>query len=105
MFPPDHTWCVLARDHEQFDPHAIVAFFPSDHYYADNVAFASAVRSALHIATEYPHSLILIGGEADSPEIEYGWIEPGRVIVDSRTARLHRVRRFSSCCRREFPRL
>jgi hypothetical protein len=40
------------------------------------------------MATGYPHSLILIGAEANAPEIEYGWIEPGRVIVDSPTARL-----------------
>jgi mannose-1-phosphate guanylyltransferase len=71
-----------------------VAFVPSDHYYADNVAFASAVSSAFHMATGYPHSLILIGAEEDFPEIEHGWIEAGRVIVDSPTACLHRVRRF-----------
>jgi mannose-1-phosphate guanylyltransferase len=76
------------------DPEAIVAFFPSDHYYADNHAFGSAVGSALGMATGHPHSLILIGAEADGPEVEYGWIEPGRVMVDSPTARLQRVQRF-----------
>ena len=79
-----------------------MAFSPSDHYYADNVAFASAVSSAFHMATGYPHSLILIGAEADSPEIECGWIEPGRVIVDSPTARLHRIRRFWSDSARDL---
>jgi mannose-1-phosphate guanylyltransferase len=78
----------------RLDPEAIVAFFPSDHYYADNDAFASAVGTALGMATGHPHSLILIGAEADGPEIEYGWIEPGRVLVDSPTARLQRVQRF-----------
>jgi len=48
------------------------------------------------VATGYPHSLILIGAEEDFPEIEHGWIEPGRVIVDSPTACLHRVRHFWS---------
>jgi mannose-1-phosphate guanylyltransferase len=76
------------------DPEAIVAFFPSDHYYADNHAFASVVGTALQMASQHPHSLILIGAEADYPEIEYGWIEPGRVLVDSPTARLQRVQRF-----------
>jgi len=76
------------------DPDAIVAFFPSDHYDADKHAFASSVASALRMATEYPHSLILIGAEAHYPEVEYGWIEPGRVIIESATARLQQVRRF-----------
>ncbi len=78
----------------RLDPDAIVAFFPSDHYYADNHAFAAAVGSAVRMAPQYPHSLILIGAEARYPEIEYGWIEPGRVMVESPTARLQRVRRF-----------
>jgi mannose-1-phosphate guanylyltransferase len=64
----------------RFDPDAIVASFP----------LGSLLCSALHIATGYPHSLILIGAEADSREIEYGWIEPGRVIADSHTVRLQR---------------
>lgn len=78
----------------QLDPEAMVALFPADHYYSDQGAFASAVGSALHLAQEYPHSLILIGAEAHYPEIEYGWIEPGRTIVDSHRARLQRVNRF-----------
>jgi mannose-1-phosphate guanylyltransferase len=78
----------------RLDPEAIVAFFPSDHYYAHNHAFATAVESALRMATEYPHSLILMGAEADYPEIEYGWIEPGRVMMESPGTRLQRVKRF-----------
>jgi hypothetical protein len=58
-----------------------VTFFPSDHCYAPRFDWKLG----------YPHSLILIGAEADSPEIEYGWIEPGRVIAGSPTARLHPV--------------
>lgn len=78
----------------QLDSEAIVAFFPSDHYYSDKGAFASAVSSALRLAAQYPHSPILIGAEARYPEIEYGWIEPGRTVVDSPKARLHRVNCF-----------
>jgi mannose-1-phosphate guanylyltransferase len=76
------------------DPEAIVGFFPSDHYYANNDAFRSAVGTAVGMATGHPHSLILIGAEADCPEIEYGWIQPGRVLVDSPAGRLQRVERF-----------
>ena len=75
MFAQDHTVCVLARDHEQFYRPEL-SDKPSEHYYADNVAFASPVGSAFQLETGYPHSLILIGAEADSREIEYGWSEP-----------------------------
>jgi mannose-1-phosphate guanylyltransferase len=78
----------------QLDPEAIVAFFPADHYYSGQGAFASSVGSALRLAAQYPHSPILIGAEARYPEIDYGWIEAGRTIVDSPETRLQRVNRF-----------
>jgi mannose-1-phosphate guanylyltransferase len=78
----------------QLDSEAVVAFFPADHYYSDKRGFASAVGSALRLAPQYPHSPILIGAKARYPEIEYGWIEPGRTIEDSPQARLRQVNRF-----------
>lgn len=75
------------------DPDAVVAFFPCDHYYSDDGAFASTVRSALALAAANPASLILVGAEANYPEIEYGWIEPGPTISISPTA-LWQVTRF-----------
>jgi mannose-1-phosphate guanylyltransferase len=78
----------------QLDPEATVAFFPADHYYSDVDAFSTTVASALRFAEQYPHSPILIGAEARYPEMEYGWIEPGRTIADSLNAPLHLVSRF-----------
>ena len=78
----------------QVEPDATVAFFPSDHYYSNDHAFQCAVRSAVGFANARPESIILLGGEAHTPEIEYGWIEPSGVIVDAAPTQIHRVSRF-----------
>jgi len=76
------------------DEDAVVAFFPSDHHYLDNSAFREHVEVALNQIEEYPHSLLILGAEARYPELEYGWIEPGRTLVDSSISPLLRVSRF-----------
>jgi mannose-1-phosphate guanylyltransferase len=48
----------------------------------------------LRFASTYCESIILPGAEAHSPEVEYGWIEPGDVIEDLPAAQLLRVNRF-----------
>jgi len=78
----------------QFQPEAIVAVFPSDHYYSNEGAFRLAIKRALGFASTYSESIILLGAEAHSPEVEYGWIEPGQVIEDLPAAQLLRVNRF-----------
>jgi len=78
----------------QFQPDAIVAVFPSDHYYSNEGAFRLAIKRALGFASTYSESIILLGAEAHSPEVEYGWIEPGQVIEDLPAAQLLRVNRF-----------
>lgn len=74
------------------DPDALVAFFPSDHYISDNRKFMTHVRSALDLAQRQRELIILLGVEPESPEVEYGWIEPAGTI-DSR-AKIFAVRRF-----------
>lgn len=76
------------------DEDAVVAFFPSDHHYSNGDAFREIVDSGLGMIAEYPESILLVGAEARYPEVEYGWIQPGRTLVDSRTHSLHRVARF-----------
>jgi mannose-1-phosphate guanylyltransferase len=78
----------------KFQPDAIVALFPSGHYYSNERAFRLAIKSALGFAATYSESIILLGAEAHSPEVEYGWIEPGKVIQDLPAAQLLRVNRF-----------
>lgn len=74
------------------DPDAIAAFFPSDHYISDNQRFMAHIRKALDAARANPDLVILLGLEPESPEVEYGWIEPAEVIPGH--ARVRRVRRF-----------
>ncbi len=78
----------------QSDPDAIMAFFPSDHYYSDHAAFASTVESAIRFAEIHPDSLILLGAEPRYPEVEYGWIEPGSSVLTASRPSLMRVSRF-----------
>ena len=76
----------------EFDP--IVGIFPSDHYYADNAAFAATVKSTIDIGNEHHDSIVLIGAKAKWPEVEFGWIEPGVSMTNGTRAPLFRVRRF-----------
>ena len=74
------------------DPRAIVAFFPSDHYVSDNWKFMAHIRTALDTAHLRRDLVILLGVEPESPEIEYGWIEPTALIKGY--AKIFGVRRF-----------
>ena len=78
----------------QHDPDAVVAFFPCDHFYADDDSFRSTIRSALERAEQNPESIILVGADAHYPEIDYGWIEPGVVVSEATTGPLSGVARF-----------
>ena len=78
----------------QFQPDAMVAVFPSDHYYSNEGAFRLAIKRAVGFASTHSESIILLGAEAHSPEVEYGWIEPGPVVEELPAAQLLRVNRF-----------
>jgi mannose-1-phosphate guanylyltransferase len=78
----------------QHKPDAIVGIFPADHYYADEAAFASTVKSAIRISRAQLDSIILIGAKAQWPEVEYGWIEPGPAIATPCRATVFGVSRF-----------
>ena len=73
----------------KLDPDATVAYFPSDHYFANGSAFAQQIRDAFGEAERRPGNVVLLGIEADAPEESYGWIEPG-----GRLGRVFAVTRF-----------
>jgi mannose-1-phosphate guanylyltransferase len=73
---------------------ALVAFFPSDHHYTNCPAFRSWIEAGLYAAAQYPNYLVVLGAEARYPEVEYGWIEPGRTLDDSLVHPVERVSRF-----------
>jgi mannose-1-phosphate guanylyltransferase len=85
---------LCLRTIAQRDEDAVVAFFPSDHHYLNCVEFRKSVESALCRIKEYPHCLLLLGAEARYPEVEHGWIQPGRTLVDAQVSPLQRVSRF-----------
>jgi mannose-1-phosphate guanylyltransferase len=72
----------------------IVGIFPSDHYYADNAAFAATVKSAINVSSEHDDSIVLIGAKPEWPEVEFGWIEPGLFIANGTRTPLFGVSRF-----------
>lgn len=72
-------------------PDAIVAFYPSDHYYSDESLFQSVVASAVETAAANRDSVILLGAEATHPETGYGWIEP---VGELSGGKPQRVKRF-----------
>lgn len=74
------------------DPQAIVAFFPSDHYVSDNTKFMAHIRRAFEAAHVRSDLVILLGVEPESPEVEYGWIEPAQAVQGH--GQLQGVRRF-----------
>jgi len=78
----------------QYKPDAIVGIFPSDHYYANDDAFAMTVKSAISVSKRHHDSIVLIGAKPQWPEIEYGWIEPGPAIPIGCRAKVFRVGRF-----------
>jgi mannose-1-phosphate guanylyltransferase len=74
------------------DSEAIVSIFPCDHYYSREDVFTAALEQAFDIAEQRTDSIVLLGAEANGPEIEYGWIEAGESI-DSHLG-LSRVKAF-----------
>lgn len=77
----------------QFDPKALVAFFPSDHYFTEDAALDAHVEVALGEAESQAGTVVLLGIAPETPEIEYGWIQPG-VRLSSASTGIFRVNRF-----------
>jgi mannose-1-phosphate guanylyltransferase len=78
----------------QRDPDAVVAFFPCDHFYADDASFRLTVRSAVECANQNSESIVIVGAAAEYPEVDYGRIEPGVILSECAAGPLARVTRF-----------
>jgi mannose-1-phosphate guanylyltransferase len=78
----------------RIDEQAVVAFFPSDHHYADEGNFMTGVELAFGAAESNSESVILLGAPATHPEIDYGWIEAEAAISTHSHNGLLRVKRF-----------
>jgi len=75
-------------------PKAVVALFPSDHYFTDDEEFMSHIDTAFDAVQTQPETVTLLGITPTTPEKEYGWIEPQRSVLGSAVRSITRVRRF-----------
>jgi mannose-1-phosphate guanylyltransferase len=74
----------------EMDPKGVMAFFPSDHHFSDDEAFTSHIESAYAAAEARPEMVVLLGIPPDTPEAEYGWIEPGTPLEINTVCRVSR---------------
>ena len=75
-------------------PKAVVALFPSDHFFADDEEFMSHIDVAIDAVEVKPATVMLLGITPTTPETEYGWIEPQPSILASAQKSITRVRKF-----------
>lgn len=75
-------------------PKAVVALFPSDHFFADDEEFMSHIDVAIDAVAVQPETVMLLGITPSAPETEYGWIEPEPSILASAQKSITRVRKF-----------
>jgi mannose-1-phosphate guanylyltransferase len=78
----------------QRSPKAIVALFPSDHYFTDDEEFMSHIDTAFDAVQTQPETVTLLGITPTTAEKEYGWIEPQRSVLGSAVRSITRVERF-----------
>ena len=75
-------------------PKAVVALFPSDHFFADDEEFMSYIDVAIEAVQIQPETVTLLGFTPTTPEKEYGWIEPQRSVLGGAVRSITRVKRF-----------
>jgi mannose-1-phosphate guanylyltransferase len=75
-------------------PKALVALFPSDHFFADDEKFMSHIEIAFDAVRAQPETITLLGITPASPEKEYGWIEPHKSVIGSAVRSITRVKKF-----------
>lgn len=75
-------------------PNATVAFFPSDHFFANDERFMSNVELAFRAVDSDPGAVVLIGIEPDVPETSYGWIEAEDSMFGNLPGSVTRVSQF-----------
>src|SRR5512143_3822861 len=76
------------------DPDATVAVFPSDHFVLEEAAFMEHVSSVAAWVNRHPDRLVLLGAQVTEAEVEYGWIELGRLLAPPRDCGIWEISRF-----------
>ena len=75
-------------------PRGVIGFFPSDHHFNSDAQFAAIVDQAYQYAEVYGERVFLLGITPDSPEVDYGWIEPGKPLLPRGGCQAFEVCRF-----------
>lgn len=79
----------------EMDPDGVVAFFPSDHHFSDDEAFVGHIDSAYAArASARSGVVVLLRIPPETPQVEYGWIEPGIPLGAPVPESVCRVSRF-----------
>jgi mannose-1-phosphate guanylyltransferase len=78
----------------ELDHQAVVACFPSDHHFSDDATFVRHIESAYAAVASNPETVVLLGIPPETPEVEYGWIEPGAPMGSAPAESVCRVSRF-----------
>ncbi|HEY7153617.1 MAG TPA: sugar phosphate nucleotidyltransferase, partial [Gemmataceae bacterium] len=76
------------------DPDAVVAVFPSDHLVVEEARFMAEVAEIARWVDKNPRRIVLLAAEPTSPEVEYGWIEPGDGLGSLSGEEIRAVRAF-----------
>jgi mannose-1-phosphate guanylyltransferase len=78
----------------EVDSKGLVAFFPSDHHFKNDGAFVDHVELAFLLAETHSNMVILLGIVPETPEVSYGWIEPGLRLESPHSDSISHVMRF-----------
>jgi mannose-1-phosphate guanylyltransferase len=78
----------------ELDSKGLVAFFPSDHHFMNDEAFVDQIGLAFSLAESHPDMVILLGIVPETPEVSYGWIEPGPRLESPCADSISHVNRF-----------
>ncbi|HXA51014.1 MAG TPA: sugar phosphate nucleotidyltransferase [Candidatus Acidoferrum sp.] len=76
------------------NPNALVAIFPADHRFRNEIAFMMRVRSAFRLIERRPDLIIVLGIVPDGPATDCGWIEPGDPVPGTAETTVMRIHRF-----------
>ena len=76
------------------DPGATIAIFPSDHFVPAAARFMAHVAEIAAWVDRHPERIVLLGAPPTTPEVQYGWIEPGAPLGEVTTGPVCAVRQF-----------
>ena len=90
---PAVTWATLEIA-QRYGNEAVVAFFPADHWIADQASFEKTLKAAANFAVE-ESSIVTLGITPNAPATGYGYIEQGALSATIEGLPVYKVARFT----------